>query len=88
MDLPEPRLGPDVVMVRTRAAGVNPVDCKVGQGRLDGRFPCHFPLIPGWDVARTVEDVGPPVTEFREGDEVIGYVRRTGPPPFRAGFPP
>ncbi len=76
MDLPEPKIGPDTVLVRTRAAGVNPVDYKMRQGGLDGRFPCHFPLIPGWDVAGTVEDVGPDVTEFRPGDEVIGYVRR------------
>ncbi len=76
VDLPEPRLGPDVVMVRTRAAGVNPVDYKVRRGGLDGRFPCHFPLVPGWDVAGTVEDVGPDVTEFRPGDDVMGYVRR------------
>ena len=76
VDLPEPKVGPDVVLVRTRAAGVNPVDHKMREGGVDGRFPSHFPLIPGWDVAGTVEDVGPDVTEFRSGDEVIGYVRR------------
>ncbi len=76
MDVPEPKVGPDVMLVRTRAAGVNPVDYKVREGGLDGRFPCHFPLIPGWDVAGVVEAVGPAVTEFSEGDEVMGYVRR------------
>ncbi len=76
MDLPEPKVGPDVVLVRTRAAGVNPVDYKMREGGVDGRFPSHFPLVPGWDVAGTVEKVGPDVTEFRPGDEVIGYVRR------------
>ena len=76
MDLPEPKVGPDVVLVRTRAAGVNPVDYKMREGGVDGRFPSHFPLIPGWDVAGTVEKAGPDVTEFRTGDEVIGYARR------------
>jgi NADPH:quinone reductase-like Zn-dependent oxidoreductase len=76
MDLPEPKVGPDVVLVRTRAAGVNPVDYKMREGGVDGRFPSHFPLIPGWDVAGTVEKTGPDVTELRPGDEVIGYVRR------------
>ena len=76
MDLPDPKVGPDVVVVRTRAAGVNPVDHKMREGGVDGRFPCHFPLVPGWDVAGTVETAGPDVTEFRPGDEVIGYVRR------------
>lgn len=75
-DLPEPVLGPDVVLVRTRAAGVNPVDFKVRKGRLESRYPCHFPLVPGWDLAGVVEAVGPAVPEFSEGDEVVGYVRR------------
>ena len=76
MDLPDPKVGPDVVLVQTRAAGVNPVDHKMREGGVDGRFPSHFPLVPGWDVAGTVEEVGPDVTELQPGDEVIGYVRR------------
>ena len=76
MELPEPIVGPDVVLVRARAAGVNPVDFKMRKGGLDSRFPCHFPLIPGWDVAGVVERVGPAVPELAPGDEVVGYVRR------------
>jgi NADPH:quinone reductase-like Zn-dependent oxidoreductase len=34
-----------------------------------------FPVVPGWDVAGMVERVGAGVTEFAEGDEVIGFVR-------------
>lgn len=75
-ELEEPVVGPDVVLVRTRAAGVNPVDWKTREGRLTARYPCHFPLIPGWDVAGVVERVGAAVTEFSPGDEVMGYVRR------------
>ncbi len=76
MDLPEPIVGPDLVLVRARAAGVNPVDFKMRKGGLDSRFPCHFPLIPGWDIAGMVERVGPAVPELAPGDEVVGYVRR------------
>ena len=75
-DLPEPIVGPDVVLVRAKAAGVNPVDYKVRKGGLASRYPCDFPLVPGWDVAGVVEAVGPAVPEFSPGDEVIGYVRR------------
>jgi NADPH:quinone reductase-like Zn-dependent oxidoreductase len=75
-DRPEPVVGPDVVLVRARAAGVNPVDFKVCQGGLADRYPCHLPLIPGWDVAGVVESVGPAVPELSPGDEVVGYVRR------------
>jgi NADPH:quinone reductase-like Zn-dependent oxidoreductase len=75
-ELPDPVVGPDVVLVRARAAGVNPVDYKACRGGLASRYPCHFPLVPGWDVAGVVEEVGPAVTEFSPGDEVVGYVRR------------
>jgi NADPH:quinone reductase-like Zn-dependent oxidoreductase len=75
-DLPEPRVGPDAVLVRVKAAAVNPVDWKVGAGHLDQVLDAHFPLVPGWDVAGVVERTGPDAKEFAPGDEVIGYVRK------------
>jgi NADPH:quinone reductase-like Zn-dependent oxidoreductase len=71
-----PPVGPDFVLIRIRAAGVNPVDTKIREGRLAGAFPSGFPLILGWDAAGTVEKVGPAVTMFRPGDEVYAYCRR------------
>lgn len=76
VELPTPKIGPDGVLVRAKTAGVNPVDWKVRQGYLDGGFPSHFPLVPGWDVAGVVAAVGPAVTAYAVGDEVLGYVRR------------
>src|SRR4051812_50229544 len=58
-DLPEPPVGPDTVLVRVHAAGVNPVDMAIRAGRLAGAYPHHFPIVPGWDVAGVVEAVGP-----------------------------
>lgn len=75
-DLPEPRLGPDSVLVRVRAAGVNPVDWKLRAGYLDGMLDVQFPVVPGWDVAGVVERVGQDATEYEVGAEVYGYVRR------------
>ncbi|MGK4583692.1 NADP-dependent oxidoreductase [Kitasatospora sp. HPMI-4] len=75
-ELPDPKVGPDSVLVRVRAAGVNPVDWKIREGYLDGMMDVHFPLIMGWDLAGVVQAVGGAVTEFRPGDEVIGYVRK------------
>ncbi|MFJ6616398.1 NADP-dependent oxidoreductase [Kitasatospora sp. NPDC091335] len=75
-DLPDPRVGPDSVLVEVRAAGVNPVDWKIRDGALDGLFDVHFPLVMGWDVAGVVRAVGGAVTEFAPGDEVYGYVRK------------
>jgi NADPH:quinone reductase-like Zn-dependent oxidoreductase len=71
-----PPVGPDFVLIRNRAAGVNPVDAKIRAGRLAGAFPSCFPLILGWDAAGVVEQVGPAVTMFRPGDDVFAYCRR------------
>jgi NADPH:quinone reductase-like Zn-dependent oxidoreductase len=75
-DLPEPPVGPDTVLVRVHAAGVNPVDMTIREGHLAGAYPHHFPITPGWDVAGVVEAAGPAVVGFAAGDEVFGYVRR------------
>ncbi|MEV5551503.1 NADP-dependent oxidoreductase [Streptomyces sp. NPDC052309] len=75
-DLPDPKVAPGEVLVRVRAAGVNPVDWKLAEGRLDALMETHFPLVPGWDVAGVVERVGFDVEEFAPGDEVFGYIRK------------
>ncbi|MEU4199084.1 NADP-dependent oxidoreductase [Streptomyces sp. NPDC045470] len=75
-DQPDPKVGPDSVLVRVKAVGVNPVDWKVLAGYLDPLMNVHFPLIPGWDVAGVVERTGLDATEFAVGDEVVGYVRK------------
>jgi NADPH:quinone reductase-like Zn-dependent oxidoreductase len=76
VELDAPPVAPDGVLVRVHAAGLNPVDSKVREGRLAGAFPASFPLVLGWDAAGVVEAVGPAVTWFRPGDEVYGYCRR------------
>ena len=76
-EVDDPPVGPDTVLVRVKATSVNPVDWKIREGYLQGAFPHHLPIVPGWDVAGTVEAVGPAVrTGLRPGDEVFGYVRR------------
>jgi NADPH:quinone reductase-like Zn-dependent oxidoreductase len=72
----DPKVAPDAVLVRVKAAGVNPVDWKIVGGYLDPIMNVHFPLIPGWDVSGVVEAVGLDATEFAVGDEVCGYVRK------------
>lgn len=75
-DRPDPKVAPGEVLVRVKAAGINPVDWKLAAGGLDALIEARFPLIPGWDVAGVVESVGVDVDEYAVGDEVIGYVRK------------
>lgn len=70
VERPEPQ--PTEVLVRVRAAGVNPVDWKT---RARGAFLGEPPFTVGWDVAGTVEEVGRGVTRFAPGDRVFGMPR-------------
>ncbi len=74
-DLPEPKVGPDSVLVRVAAAGVNPVDIGIREGQLDGLFDAHFPVVPGWDLAGEVVRSGPAASTYAVGDRVVGYAR-------------
>jgi NADPH:quinone reductase-like Zn-dependent oxidoreductase len=74
MDLPTPEIGAGEVLIRVRAAGVNPFDWKVADGELKDASEHRFPLILGFDAAGVVEQVGADVTELAEGDDVYGYL--------------
>lgn len=76
VDLPRPKPGRGEILVRVVAAGVNPVDWKIVEGRLKGVFPHVFPLIPGWDVAGVVEELGEGASRFRRGERVWAYARK------------
>lgn len=76
LDLPEPKVGPDSVLIRIEAAGINPVDHKLRAGGLEGSFPHVFPVVPGWDAGGVVEQVGPAVRGFAPGDRVYAYCRK------------
>ncbi|MFB9676896.1 NADP-dependent oxidoreductase [Streptosporangium vulgare] len=69
-DRPEPDHGQ--VLIKVRAAGVNPVDGAVRAGLFPLLGPPPFTL--GWDVAGTVESTGPGVSAFAPGDEVLGLL--------------
>ena len=70
-----PKVNVDSVLIRVHAAAVNPVDLALRGGYGETTVPTYFPVIPGWDIAGVVEQVGIGVGEFKPGDEVIGYVR-------------
>ncbi|MGG5172314.1 NADP-dependent oxidoreductase [Pseudarthrobacter sp. J1738] len=73
---PLPKVGPGMVLVKVKAASVNPVDWKIMAGYLDPLMDIQFPAIPGWDVAGVVESVGIDAPNFKPGQEVISYGRK------------
>ncbi len=75
-ELPVPEIGPDEILIRVKAAGVNPVDWKIREGLLEGRLPHQFPIILGWDAAGVVKRIGKKVSRFKTGDAVMTYARK------------
>ncbi len=74
MDLPRPEPGPGELLVRVRAAGVNPLDYKIRDGAVRVLLSFSFPLVLGTDLAGDVEAIGPGVTKFKLGDAVYSHL--------------
>jgi NADPH2:quinone reductase len=81
-DVPDPKPGPGQVLVRIRAAGVNPVDTYIRTGTYT--MTPALPYVPGADAAGVVDAVGDGVKRVRKGDRV--YVVRTAGPPLTGGY--
>lgn len=71
IDPPQP--ADDQILVRVRAAAVNPVDWKIRRGSHRPFLAATFPMIPGSDLAGEVLEVGASVGRFLPGD--IVYAR-------------
>ncbi|MDO9354979.1 MAG: NADP-dependent oxidoreductase [Solirubrobacteraceae bacterium] len=72
VDVPEP--GAEEVLVKVRAAGINPGEIAIRSGVFEDRWPATFPSGLGSDFAGVVERVGEGVSAFAPGDEVLGWV--------------
>jgi NADPH:quinone reductase-like Zn-dependent oxidoreductase len=73
VDVPDPVPEPGGVLVRVKAAGINPGEAKIREGLLHERWPATFPSGEGSDLAGVVEALGPDVVGVAAGDEVIGF---------------
>jgi NADPH:quinone reductase-like Zn-dependent oxidoreductase len=74
VDVPKPVPGPGQLLIRVKAAGINPGEAKIREGMLADRFPATFPSGQGSDLAGVVEELGPEGTgRWAPGDEIIGF---------------
>jgi NADPH:quinone reductase-like Zn-dependent oxidoreductase len=71
-----PAPGSDEVLVRVKAAGINPGEISIREGLLHHLWPATFPSGQGSDLAGVVEAVGAGVTAWAPGDEVLGWTDR------------
>jgi NADPH:quinone reductase-like Zn-dependent oxidoreductase len=68
--MPVPKPGAGEVLVKVRAAGVNPVDWKIAGGRVG--------QVPGTDVAGVIDSLGDGVNGWKVGEPVLGFARQSG----------
>lgn len=82
-ELPVPEVSEGSMLVRVKAAGLNPLDNALAAGMMAQMMPHEYPLILGRDAAGVVEAVGSGVEHVKAGDEVFGHMLLI--PPVKAG---
>jgi NADPH:quinone reductase-like Zn-dependent oxidoreductase len=77
VDVPEPTLGADFVLIEAAGASVNPIDWKIRSGARQKDFPLTLPAILGRDVSGVVRAVGSNIRSFKPGDRVLALTQAT-----------
>ncbi len=70
-DVPAPQAGPGQVLIKVRAAGLNPLDAMIARGDFKQLLSYRLPLTLGQEVAGDVLAVGEGVSNFAVGDRVF-----------------
>jgi NADPH:quinone reductase-like Zn-dependent oxidoreductase len=76
-EVPPPQPGGGQVLVRMRAAALNPFDLKLITGAVKEFVPIEFPYVPGMDGAGAVAALGEGVAGVSVGDQIFGFFGRT-----------
>jgi NADPH2:quinone reductase len=77
-EIETPRVADGTVLVRMRAAAVNPFDVKLITGAVKDFVPLKAPYVPGMDGSGVIDSVGAGVTEYAPGDAVLGFFTAGG----------
>jgi NADPH:quinone reductase-like Zn-dependent oxidoreductase len=75
MDVSIPEVKPNMVLVKVKAAAINPVDWKMREGQLKILSGWKFPQGSGMEFSGTIEKIGNSVTQFKVGEEVFGAAK-------------
>lgn len=70
-EVPQPTPRGNDLLVRVKAASINPVVLKIRSGKLKPLMPYRLPLVLGNDLSGVVVEVGPGVTKFKVGDPIF-----------------
>src|SRR5580704_17397811 len=75
-DVPRPVAAASEVLVEVQADAINPSEAVIRSGALHHLFPATFPSGQGSDLAGVAAELGPGVSGFAVGGEVIGFSMR------------
>ena len=75
--VPEPHAGAGEIRIKVSAAAINPIDWKLIGGLMPGSEAPAGPVVPGFDAAGVVDEVGEGVSGVSVGDDVFGLGRAT-----------
>jgi NADPH:quinone reductase-like Zn-dependent oxidoreductase len=75
-EVEDPVAAPGEVLVAVKAAGINPGEMAIREGRMHERFPAAFPSGQGSDFAGVIKHTGDGVEGFSEGDDVLGWTEQ------------
>ncbi len=78
VEMQRPTPGANEVLIKVKAASVNPLDWKLRAGHMKDFLPLTLPVTLGSDVSGTVEEVGPGAARFKRGDEVYASLGLEG----------
>ena len=73
----KPKIKANQILIKVKAAGVNPVDFHIRNGMLKDSGTHQLPLVLGWDAAGVISEMGQLVTDFKLADEVYVYAPLT-----------
>lgn len=76
-EVAKPQITADQVLIKVKAAGLNPVDTKIRSGNHISCKNLQLPAILGKDMSGVIESVGENVQGFKPGDAVFGCIRQT-----------
>jgi NADPH:quinone reductase len=72
-EIPTPEPGPQQLLIKLRAAGMNPMDRTLASGAWKP-MPATFPMVLGADGAGIVEKLGERTSRFAVGDNLLGQL--------------
>ncbi len=70
-EIAKPKISSQQVLIKVKAAGVNPVDNMISRGEVKLIIPYQLPQVAGNELVGTIEKVGEQVTRFKVGDRVF-----------------